>query len=342
MEHLILTPDEKKSLISLHKSLKDKRLADRVKCVILLDSGYNHTEIAEILLLDDRTINRYKSLYFEGIDKLLDYKYKGRIPKLSADQEKKLSKHLENHLYRTSKEIVCYIKTTFGINFTSDGLVITLHRLGFSYKKTKSIPSKADRVKQKAFIDQYKSLRANLKPDEKIYFLDGVHPTHNAVPGAGWIKKGKEKSLKTNSGRQRLNINGVYSPLDQEVIYRSDTTINSQSTIELFKMIETSNLGQSKIYVIADNARYHHSKLLKEYLLDSKIEMIYLPPYSPNLNLIERLWKILKEEVIYNKYHEMFSDFRDAIYGFFDEKLPQMKEQLKSRLSEKFKLVGIT
>jgi len=340
MEEIILSPDEKAKLIKLHKNLKEKRLADRVKCILLLGSGYTHKQIAEILLLDDRTIGRYKELYSKGTDQLLEWNYKGRVTKLTKEQEKELSKHIEEQLYSSSKEIVAYIKLKYDVDFTHDGLVITLHRLGFSYKKTKSVPSKANRERQENFVKEYKKLRANLKSDEIIYFMDAVHPTHNSSPGYAWIKKGMEKEIKANTGRQRLNISGVYSPLDQEVIIRDDEKINSESTIEFFKMIELKHPELKRIYIILDNARYYHSKEVKHYLLTSKIELISLPSYSPNLNLIERLWKLLKEEVIYNRYYEKFTDFREAIYGFFEEKIPSLKSQLSTRLAENFRLVN--
>ena len=115
------------------------------------------------------------------------------------------------------------------------------------------------------------------------------------MPAYGWIKRGKEKGVKSNSGRQRIKINGVYSPIDGEIITRNDERINSQSTIELLKTIENKHPELSKIFIIRDNAKYYSSQLVKEYLETSKIEFIPLPSYSPNLNLIERLWKFFKK-----------------------------------------------
>ena len=128
-------------------------------------------------------------------------------------------------------------------------MVITLHRLGFSYKKTKSIPAKANKEKQKAFVRAYEELIANLKPDEKVYSMDAVHPTHNSISAFGWIKTGTEKKIKANTGRQILNINGVYSPMDNEIIISDDKTISSESTIKLFKTIESFHQELSVIYV---------------------------------------------------------------------------------------------
>jgi transposase len=328
-----------KELEKLHKSIKDKRIADRIKTIVALAKGYSYSQIEEILLIDERTSKRYKKEFIvNGINGLINLNYKGGMPKLSKDQEKELSDHIENHLFHTAKEICEYVKDTYNIIFTSDGMVITLHRLGFSYKKTKKIPAKADIDEQKAFVDKYNELKRNKKDTEKIYFMDGVHPTHNVMPSYGWIKRGKDKVIKSNTGRQRININGVYSPDDHEVIYREDDKINSLSTIELLKSIELKHLELTKIYIIRDNARYYTSKLVSEYLKTSKIEFVPLPNYSPNLNLIERLWKLFKKKILYDKYYEKFKHFKYAVFDFFDNCSEKYRLEMNRLLTENFQM----
>lgn len=325
------------SLEILHKILKDKTIADRVKCVVALGKGYTFEQIEEILLINERTARRYFNTYKQkGEDGLILLEYRGRIPKLTKTQSEELKEHISNNLYTKAVDIAHYIKEKYNIYFTPEGLVITLHRLGFSYKKTKVIPAKADSKKQEDFVKEYEKLRKNLKNDEKIMFVDAVHPTHNVMPAYAWILTGKEKEVKSNTGRQRVNINGAYSPCDNEIIVREDETINAQSTIELFKMIEEKNPDLKTIYIILDNARYNRSKLVKEYLLTSRIKLMFLPSYSPNLNLIERLWKYFKKNVLYNKYYEQVEDFRKAIFDFFEIETKNKTCELKSLMTENF------
>jgi len=78
------------------------------------------------------------------------------------------------------------------------------------------------------------------------------------------------------------------------------------------KELETLNLEAKYIYIYSDNARYYRSKLIQEYLKASKITLMHVPPYSPNLNLIERYWKFFKKKVLYGKYYEKFSHFKQA------------------------------
>lgn len=336
-----LTNNEKYALRKIHKTLKDKKTAYKINAIILLSDGFSYEQIENILLLDEKTIRRYRETYQnKGLDELLKSNYAGGISELNTEELKELSENVENNLYSTSAEICDYVLKTFDKLYTANGMTQTLKRLGFSHKKTKLISEKADKVKQEEFVKDYEILRNNLKPTEKIYFMDGVHPTHNVMPGKAWIKKGKDKEMPCNTGRQRININGVYSPIDQEIIIREDESISSDSTINLFKQIESKHPELTRIFIIRDNARYYVSKQVMEYLKTSKIVYIPLPSYSPNLNLIERLWKFFKEKVVYNKYYENFTLFKESVFYFFEKEIFNYKEDLKSRLAENFHIIS--
>jgi transposase len=100
-------------------------------------------------------------------------------------------------------------------------------------------------------------------------------------------------------------------------VTRFDDTIDAASTIALFQQLEQVYAVATWIYVICDNARYYRSKAVQEYIKDSRIKLVFLPPYAPNLNLIERLWKFFKKEVLYNRYYESFDGFHKACEDFF-------------------------
>jgi transposase len=93
------------------------------------------------------------------------------------------------------------------------------------------------------------------------------------------------------------------------------------------------------IYVICDNARYYRSKAVQEYLKGSRIKLVFLPPYAPNLNLIERLWKFFKKQVLYNRYYESFDAFRKACEEFFGNP-QQYHHELCSLLMDNFAITG--
>ncbi|NJL77539.1 MAG: IS630 family transposase [Saprospiraceae bacterium] len=132
-----------------------------------------------------------------------------------------------------------------------------------------------------------------------IYFADGVHPQHNTKSAYAWIERGQEKEILSVSGRSRVNINAVMNAENPcQVVMVESESINAQSTLELYKKIEILHPEARNIYVICDNARYYKNTLLNQSLEGSKIKQIFLPPYSPNLNLIERLWKFMRKKVI--------------------------------------------
>ena len=332
-----LSKEEEQELLTLHRTMKDKRKAYRINAIILLNRGYTKTEVERILLIDRKSIVKYEKNFRKGgVDKLLRDEYFPYSGKLTEHEKKLLKQDIHNTLFTTAKAICDHVYKKFGKSYTNDGMVKLLHTLGFSYKKTKVIPAKADRVKQEQFINEYWELRKKIGKNKGLYFLDATHPVYNNIPGYGWIETGKEREVKTASGRQRLSINGVYSPITNEVIVREDVTVTDESNIALFKKIERCHPELKTIYIIHDNARYNHSKRLREYLETSRIKMIPLPSYSPNLNLIERLWGLMKRGVLYNRYYENYDDFREAIKYFFKKWLPKNKDVLTSLMTENF------
>ena len=125
-----------------------------------------------------------------------------------------------------------------------------------------------------------------------------------------------DKEIRTNSGRQRININGALCFHTLDVIYREDKTINRFSTLNLFKQVRDAHDISVPITIVLDNAGYNKAPEVTEYVAENNIRLLFLPAYSPNLNLIERLWRFFKGEVC-TKYHEKFKNFRNAVFGFF-------------------------
>ena len=306
---LPLSPENRDLLHKLHRSSKDKRTADRIKLIILLDKGYAQNEIASILMLDEDTISSWvkKFQVSSSIKQWLENNYSPYNGKLNQGELSQLKQYVKDNVITEVKQVIFYVEEQFNQRYSESGMRNLLHALGFSYKQLSLFPTKADIAQQQQFVTEYTELKNNLGAREDIVFIDGVHPQHNTKSSKAWIQKGTEKYIRTNTGRQRININGAYNPNNQDVIIREDDTINAQSTIELFKQIEQKYASDECIYAIADNARYYRSRLVKDFLTTSKIKLIFLPPYSPNLNLIERLWKYLRKKVINTIYYRILA-----------------------------------
>ena len=249
-----------------------------------------------------------------------------------------LDLHLQAHLYQTAKAVAAWVKETFKVDYTESGMTALLHRLGYVYKNAKVVPGKAHPEAQGAFLAQYEKLKQE-GPEDPIYFMDAAHPQHNPVIACGWIKRGEAHEVRTNSGRARVNINGAIDLQRLEPVVRFDDTINADSTIALFEELERVNLLATWIYAIRDNARYYRSKAVQEYLKTSRIKLVFLPPYAPNLNLIERLWKLFKKQTLYNRYFETFAEFKSACAAFFANP-GKYRGEMRSLLTENFEIVG--
>ena len=340
MTEFTLLQAEISSLKRAHRAAKKKRDADRIKAIILLGTGCTIIKVAEVLLLDDETIRNYMKRYKSGkLNALLNDNYKGYSGKLLKPEIEQLDSHLNETTYLRTQEIVSYVARHFKVAYSISGMTDLLHRLNYSYKKPKLVPGKADLEAQEEFIEFYNELKETKGANDPVYFMDGTHPQHNSVAAYGWIKKGKAKELKSNTGRQRLNINAAIDIEKLSTTVDYGDSINAQSTISLLKKVELRHPEAEVIYTICDNARYYRSKKVKEYLGKSKIELVFLPPYSPNLNLIERLWKYFRKIVLYNEYYETFDEFRKACKSFFRQ-IKRYKEDLTSLLTDNFQIIS--
>ncbi|MBP9842323.1 MAG: IS630 family transposase [Simkaniaceae bacterium] len=338
-----LSDQERDTLRAQHKQERDKRIADRIKAVLLYDRGWSPQQIAVALFISDQAVRDHIEDY--KASKKLAPESGGSKEKLSKEQSEQIDAHLRTHTYLYVKDIIAYVQATFGVIYTVPGMRTWLQRHGFSYKKPATVPGKASKEQQEEWLAAYEKLRQGLPEDETICFIDGVHPTHNVQPAYGWIKKGVRKEILANTGCSRLNLSGAIDIVSHNIVIQEDQTLNAESTICFFQKIEEAYPCKSKIHVFCDNAPYYRNKAVKQHLTTSKIELHFLPPYSPNLNPIERLWKWMKERVIYNTYYEQFEDFRAAVMGFFailsalavESVLGQV---LRSRVRDQFRPIG--
>lgn len=323
-----------------HRTIRDKKLADRVKAILSLNRGMDYTELAAVLLLDEATLRRYvKQFQDKGLDGLLEYHYTGGQTKLTTVQEQELKLFLKINTQRTASAVLKHIQKKYGVAFSMIGVTKLLHRLGFSYKKPKVVPGKADPDKQTAFLKVYGDVKDQLEPNDQIYFADSTHPEHNTKPSYGWILKGKanDKFVKTNTGRARLNLNGALNLKDKTAVVLEEETVNSASVIRLFTKLATKH-PVGKIHLILDNASYHHSRLVKLWLKKHRrFKLHFLPPYSPNLNLIERLWRFFHTQVTWNRYFATFDEFRSEALKFFKH-LSRYGPELNTLLADNFQV----
>lgn len=335
-----LSPEIKLQLEKRTRQTKDVNERLRL-CVILSSSeGISAELIAQTHRISIDSVYRYLREY-ESEFKTRHNERGGSVSKLNADQTQELIDHLQKITYLYAKEICKYVKDKYGVEYSIPGMFFWLHEHEFEYKKPMKVPGKMDPQKQEAFIEKYEELKANLAKDEEICFMDAVHPAFQSQAACGWIKKGESKTLATTNKQNRLHFIGAISLENMEIITQEYETIDAQSVIDFLKNLRASSKA-SKIHVICDNGRANKNKDLQNYLETSNnIQIHYLPPYSPNLNPIERLWKLMRERKMYNKCYGNFAEFTEAIRWFFGKDIPKMTDVLKQRINDKFQRIQL-
>ncbi len=187
---------------------------------------------------------------------------------------------------------------------------------GFTRQKTHLIPRKSDPEKQSLFLESYEETKAVNDGSDPILFSDAVHFLHNVHQSWYWSPKGRRPAFKSNTGRSRYNLLGGYSSSSgQYVGVKTENTVNAQNVAEWIDAIEAAFPEAKKMIVSVDDPRYFPAQLATAHLIGKRVQFVFLPPYSPNLNLIERLWKFCKKKVL-SIYYGTFKKFMKAVDDF--------------------------
>jgi len=336
MQEITLTTKQIVTLKERHRTCREQKECDRIKAILLRNKDWSLAKIAEALLIHEKSIKRYIDDYLD--DDKLKLQSRGSDSYLSDEQTASLIQHLCDVTYLHQHQIIAYIKKEFDIQYSIPGINKWLHQHKFSYKKPKGVPHKFDEEKQAQFIKDYERLKSTLAPDERLLFMDAVHPTQATKITAGWIKKGEDKAIKTTGSRTRINIVGAIElgSLDKAVIKEYEKTVNGEAIVDFLDNIRKSYLDCGTIKLVLDGAGYHRSEIVKAAAERLNIELITLPPYSPNLNPIERLWKVMNKYARNGKYFATTKEFRWQINEFFSITLPKIAHKLDSWINDRF------
>ena len=320
------------------------RLARRANALVLLDQGMSCEAIAKVFLLDDDTVRTWFRLYREsGTGGLAGFGYEGSDGHLNARQREELKSWIADTLPRTTRHVGAWIEQEFGIVYQSrSGLVALLHRLGMEHRKPQAVSQKLDVDKQKGFIEAYETLMNTLPDDETVMFADAVHPTHAARPVGCWAPKDTKVAVDQTSGRRHKNIHSAIDLETGQTRIREVLTVDAMSTIALLMAIEALYPEMRLIHVFLDNARYHHAKLVREWLAQPgrRIKLHFVPAYCPHLNPIERLWGLMHRNITHNRCYATFNEFCDAMLGFLKEDVPKNWGDLCDDVSDNFRVIS--
>jgi len=288
---LSLNKQERKELEEQIRKTHERKMADRLRVILYRAEGQAIQAIAKLLQMGRNHVTEILRRYRDGgvAAVLCPDRYSGSQPKLTVEQQQALKVELTTHIYSTAFQVAAWIKAQWQVMYTEISSVHKLlQRLGFTYKKNRLVPSKADPELQRLFVRWFQGLCARLGPDDHIYFGDGVHFKHNAEAGYAWSLSGQPHRIPANSGRQRYNVFGAYCVQTQEHVFLlTEENIDQAKLAEFMALLRAKHPGEGKIYLLLDNAAYNHAHHVEEAARRERISLDYLPPYSPNLNPIE-------------------------------------------------------
>jgi transposase len=167
-----------------------------------------------------------------------------------------------------------------------------------------------------------------------VYFVDASHFVLGSF--LGWLWCFARLFVRAASGRQRHNVLGALNAVTHELLTVVNTTyVTAESVCTLLRQVATQSV-RVPMTLVLDNARYQRCALVQGLAKELGIELLFLPSYSPNLNLIERLWKFVKKEVLNSRHHQDFKKFQEAIDNCLAELPTKHRQQLTTLLTHKF------
>lgn len=308
----------------------------RMNALYLKSKEIPHKSITDVLAITSQTLGTYFDLFEAGrVEGLKPLHCKGQPSKLNEHTEAIVAA-LEEDPPATLKEAQARIETVTGLKRSLPQVRDFLQKNKIVRRKVKQIPAKADIEEQEAFKTETLEPLVEQAQQGKIhlFFVDAAHFV--LLPFLGYLYSLTVRYIRNASGRKRFNVLGALHAVTQELVtITNDSYINATSVCALLEKL-AEQFGDLPIVLVMDNARYQRCKLVMEKALSLGIELVFLPPYSPNLNLIERLWRFVKKEVLYNKFYQDYKLFCQAITNCLEQTHTTHKETLKTLLTPKF------
>jgi transposase len=325
------------SLINLHQNHIHHVIRQRAHVLLLRSENISNDKISNITGLSEPTIIDYVHNYFnKGESWITALNFRKPSSQLQPFNEV-IKAHFDKNPVSTISQACKEILDLTGINVKNTQMRAYLKTLDIKWRKVGSVPAKVDIEAQQKFHDEQLQPRLEEAKAGKrsVYFVDAAHFVMGAFLGFLWCVA--RVFVRTPSGRQRFNVLGALNAITKKLeMVTNDSYITSIQVCELLKKLAKN--ATLPITIVLDNARYQRCRMVMDLAQQLGIELLFLPPYSPNLNLIERLWKLTKKECLNSKYYNNFALFSGAILTFLMTMGSTHKKQLDSLLTLKFQL----
>jgi transposase len=347
MKPIELTAEQQKEIERRRQGTLDRRVYQRLTAVLAVGAGKTREEVADLLGVGLTQLSQWLRVYRnQGLDSLCQIHNKGDPGKLTPQQIDQLKAKVSTGCFRNSDQIRDWLKSTVAVCYSSSGVKDLLRRIGVSYHKVTGFLWKADPDKQRAFVKRVARHQRQAKrpgaPGTRRYYVDACHPVWGLdLVFCCWLLLGQRLLVGMGSGRKRLNILGGYCPDDHEYSdYRlTRDNINGEQFVNFLRLLRSLHPETERFILYVDGARYYNSPVVKEWLKrHPEFHLSAIPAYSPNVNLIERVWKFMRAKAL-SRWHKTFEDMQAAVSSVLDH-LGDHRDELRTLMREKFHLIA--
>jgi transposase len=312
------------------------RVQLKMEVVYLKSQGLAHHDVCRLARISENTLRAYLGQFQEGgVERLKRTDWAGTTSEL-AEHAETLEDHFRKNPPRSTVEAADVIERLTGVRRGPTQVREFLSKVGLKFRKLGMIPAKADAAEQAKFLDEklWPRLKQAQRLKRVVCFVDAAHFVHGPFLGYLWCFA--RLLMRGPSGRKRFNVLGAIDAVTHELTtVCNETTINAEVICELLAKLSARYVGLP-LTLVLDNARYQRCAVVQELARSLRIELLFLPPYSPNLNLIERLWKFVKKECLSCRYHEDFTRFKAAIVDCLEGVEGKHKGAIQSLITLRF------
>ena len=318
-----ITPAKIRELANKESS---KRTYERYLAIALLLEGKSSKEVAALTGKSYNTILNWVTEYnYDGVDGLTYKAPLGNSLWLSEEQFEILKLAVQkspqesniDSIQWTYKELIQFIEKNFSITIKKRTAQKYFNRMGFVRKRPKQQYARASEEKKKEFIEKIKYLESIRSPNSLTFYIDEVKFYDKPDLRAMWVLKGHDALVKTfRTGREKVIFYGAYCFENQDILVQDVLEETSELTASFLITIR-AHYPHRRLDVILDNAPWHYGSEVKRIAKIYRINLHYLPPYSPDLNPIEALWDWVKDEVTVNQDYPSFNKKKEKLNDFF-------------------------
>lgn len=309
----------------------------RLHCLYLKAAeGLANEDIGRLMGASRNSISQWIQSYLKGGFEAITQVGYGTNQSSLENHASSIMEMFTCHPPRSIAEAVLKVKELTGIERSATAMRSFMKRQKLRFLKTGHKPAKVNNTQQHEWVDNTLKPVIEAAREEKVHllFMDAAHFTLHPFLCSLWCIA--RVFLKASAGRNRINVLGAVNAITKRVSVYTNTTYICANCIITFLQQLKAQYPDKPIAIVLDNARYQHCFLVKTFARSLGIHLLFLPSYSPNLNIIERLWKFTKKQILNAQYYDEPKKFHQAIEDFFKDINQKHNAKLQDLLTLKF------